>query len=424
MSQRHAAVALACGVVLLATACSDQNEPAAPTGPDAASRAIAQGRSDDPNALGRSVRGFGGFFYDESGAPTMYLTQAAQRGAAEQAISPYLQKHGIAAGRVQVRQGRFAWDDLETWKTRISTEAIGVPGGVFVDADEAANQVTVGVERGKGGQVRAALARMGLPASAVAVRETEPVTFAIGPKPKRKPGGSTLSLQGRVRPMPGGVQINFPGFLCTLGFNVKVGGGLSFITNSHCTENQGGVDDTPYWQPLSSTDPVQIATEVDDPTYTRLSGCPSGYTCRQADASRAQYRSVIPAGDIAFGKIARTQRPGRSLAIVGNFSITATGSAVGGQTVNKVGRTTGWSQGRVTNTCVTTTVSGTTHAELCQNFVSATVGSGDSGSPVFIISGSNNVTLVGILWGGSGSSSFVYSPFTNIQQELGSLATH
>lgn len=423
MFQRHAALALASGVVLLATACTDQNEPAAPTGPDAVSRATAQGSPDDPNALARAVRGFGGFFYDEAGTPTMYLTDPGQRGAAEQAMAPYLQKHGVAATRIQALQGRFGWDELEHWKTRISTEALGVPGAVFVDANEAVNQVTVGVERGRGGQVRAALARLGLPASAVAVEETDPVTFAVGPKPKRKPGGSSLSLQGRVRPTMGGIQINFPGYLCTLGFNVQASGTLSFITNSHCTTNQGGVDGTPYWQPLQSVDPVQIATEVADPNYSsNLSGCPAGRVCRRADASRARYD--VPSSNVALGRIARTDRPGRSLTIVGDFSVTAEGSANVGQTVNKVGRTTGWSQGAVTNTCVTTNVSNSNITELCQNFVSATVGSGDSGSPVFMISGGTNVTLVGILWGGSGSRTFVYSPITNIEQELGSLTTY
>jgi hypothetical protein len=91
-----------------------------------------------------------------------------------------------------------------------------------------------------------------------------------------------------------------------------------------------------------------------------------------------------------------------------------------GQTVNKVGRTTGWTQGRVSNTCVNTGVQGSNIVQLCQTFVAAGVGSGDSGSPVF--SGTSSVTLVGILWGGSGNQ-FVYSPISNIEQELGALTT-
>jgi len=274
MPQRHVFLALATGAILLATACSDGNEPAAPIDqPDAAAvRAAPQGPGLNPNALARGVRGFGGFFYDESGAPVMYLKDPVERGNAERALMPYLQKHGVAAGRIQVRPGRFTWNELESWQAKVSTETLRLPGAVFVDADEAGNQVRVGVERGKGAQVRAALARMGLPSAAAVVEETDPVTFAVASRPR--PGGQ--SLQGLARPIRGGVQINFPGFLCTLGFSAIDGGSRSFITNSHCTNNQGGVDNTPYWQPLQSVDPTKIATEVEDPTYRALSGCPSG----------------------------------------------------------------------------------------------------------------------------------------------------
>jgi len=421
MPQRHVSLALATGAILLAAACSDESQPAAPADrPDAAAvRAAPQGPGLNPNALARGVRGFGGFFYDASGSPVMYLEDPAERGNAERALTPYLQKHGVAAGRIQVRSGRFTWNQLESWQATVSAETLRLPGAVFVDADEANNQVRVGVERGHGGQVRAALARMGLPQEAAVVEETEPVTFALAPKP----GG--LSLQGRVRPIRGGVQINFPGFLCTLGFSAIDGGSRSFITNSHCTNNQGGVDNTPYWQPLQSTDPTRIATEVEDPTYRALTGCPSGRLCRRADASRARYDiNSTDASLVAFGKIAKTDRPSKSaLAITGQFSITAEGEAVVGQTVNKVGRTTGWSQGRVTAVCANTNVSGSNLTELCQDFVTASVGSGDSGSPVFAITSGTNVTLLGILWGGSGSSSFVFSPLSNIEGELGTLTT-
>jgi len=62
--------------------------------------------------------------------------------------------------------------------------------------------------------------------------------------------------------------------------------------------------------------------------------------------------------------------------------------------------------------------------QLCQTWVSAGAGGGDSGSPVFRRQGStNNVTLVGILWGGSGSTLYVFSPISNIEMELGALTT-
>ena len=318
-----------------------------------------------------------------------------------------------------MRKGDYDWSQLEGWFTTASGAALAVRGAVFVDADEASNRVRIGVEPGAGGRVRAALAKLRMPDAAVIVEERAPITYAVGqgPRPKAKPG-SGQSLQGTLRPIIGGAQINFPGFLCTLGFNVNG----SFVTNSHCTTTQGGTEGTRYWQPTQTASPSQVATEAADPAYSsNLSGCPSGRVCRRSDASRAAY--VNGFNQFTIGRIARTNRPGRNLTIVGDFRITAEASAVVGNVVNKVGRTTGWSQGSVTNTCVNTNVSGTNITQICQNFVSATVGSGDSGSPVFQIISGTDVRLMGILWGGSGSQSFVFSPLNQVEQELGALTT-
>jgi hypothetical protein len=364
------------------------------------------------------VPGFGGFFIDVQGSPTVYLRDPSLRGRAEQALAPYLRVQGFGPGRLKVLKGDYDWAQLEGWFTGASAEALAVPGAVFVDADEASNRVRIGVEPGTGGRVRAALAKLRMPDAAMIVEERAPVTYAAaqGPRPKAKPG-SGPSLQGQVRPIIGGVQINFPGFLCSLGFNVT----NSFVTASHCTNTQGGTENTPYWQPTSTVSPTQIATEAADPQYSgTLQGCPSGRVCRLSDASRAAYANGT---SFTIGRIARTNRPGRSLTIVGDFRITGEGSAVVGNVVNKVGRTTGWSQGGVTSTCVNTNVSGSNITQLCQTWVSASVGSGDSGSPVFAIVSGNDVRLVGILWGGSGSRTFIYSPLNQVEQELGALTT-
>ena len=73
--------------------------------------------------------------------------------------------------------------------------------------------------------------------------------------------------------------------------------------------------------------------------------------------------------------------------------------------------------------CVNTGVSGSNIVRLCQDWVNAGVGAGDSGSPVFgDASGNNAVQLKGILWGGnSAGTTFVYSPFYLVKQELGNL---
>jgi hypothetical protein len=370
-----------------------------------------------PNDLARGVKGFGGFFLDAQGVPTIYLKDAAEKENAGRALGRYFQAAGITPSQLRVLRGQFDWSDLERWFLLASSDVLALPGTVFADADEASNRVTIGIERGSGAQgaVRSAAARLGIPAEAVLIREMEPVRFAA-------------TLRDAFRPTIGGIQINFPGFLCTLGFNANEGTGpASFITNSHCTNTQGGVESTPYWQPLQSTHPTQIATEVEDPSYSRNlePRCPKGKRCRYSDASRAQYAGGVQS---SLGVIAKTTGANNgSLTTSGSFSITAERldtNFVVGTVVNKVGRTTGWTQGRVSNTCVTTGVSGTNVAQICQTFVEAGVGGGDSGSPVFIITGGDNVALAGILWGGSGSTLFVFSPLRNIEREIGNLTVN
>ncbi len=401
-------VSLVAGTVFLASACSDTTQPTSPS--DERTGADPFQQPDDPAALVRGIPGFGGFFFDRAGVPTVYLRDASARGQVERALGPWLSAQGIRTASLQVRRADYDWASLERWQGRATSAALAMRGAVWVDADEARNRVTIGVERGMpAAQLRSAVARLGVPAGAVIVEEVEPVTLAA-------------TLRDRIRPVRGAVQINFPGFLCTLGFNATRSGQRSFITNSHCTNVQGGTEATPYWQPSQGPVSAQVATEVADPAYTTAGACPSGRRCRRSDSSRARYASGTTS---TLGAIARTNAANNgSITITGNFNITAEGGASVGQTVHKVGRTTGWTRGSVTGTCINVNVSGSNITQLCQTLVSAGVGGGDSGSPVFRRQGStNNVTLVGILWGGSGTSLYVFSPISNIEMELGALTT-
>ncbi|HJR51280.1 MAG TPA: hypothetical protein VJ794_09265 [Gemmatimonadales bacterium] len=400
-------VSLVAGTVLF-SACSDTTQPT-PASDDKVGFGPVQ-QPDDPVALVRSVPGFGGFFFDREGVPTVYLRDVGARAQVERTLGPWLTAQGIRPASLRVRRADYDWASLERWQGRATSQALAMRGAVWVDADEARNRVTIGVERGTpAAEVRSAVARLGVPPGAVIVEEVEPVRLAA-------------TLRDRIRPVRGAVQINFPGFLCTLGFNATRSGQRSFITNSHCTNVQGGTEATPYWQPTQGVSPAQIATEVADPGYTTGGSCPSGRRCRRSDSSRARYASGTTS---TLGRIARTGGVNTgSVTITGNFNITAEGSASVGQSVHKIGRTTGWTRGPVTGTCVDVNVSGTTITQLCQTLVSAGVGAGDSGSPVFRRQGgTSNVTLVGILWGGSGSNLYVYSPISNIETELGALTT-
>lgn len=409
---------VAAGAALLVAACQDDPMVTAPEHGVPVSPQQLTGLPS-AEAMERAVPGFGGYYLASDGAPVVYLKQGSSRAPVERALGEYLSAKSLSASAVRVREARYGWRELEGY-LKTSAEALTVPGAQFVDNDETMNRVVIGVtDMGSATEARAAAMKAGVPAEAIEVRQVEPVY-------------NMASLQNVVdRPVRAGVQINFPGFLCSVGFNANSGSQRSFITASHCTTRQGGVENTPYWQPLQSVNGTQIATEVADPAYVRRSaGCPNGKRCRVSDASRAAY---INGANQALGVIAATSaRNNGSLEITGSFTITAddcTGTLGGclpvGARVDKVGRTTGWTSGLITNTCVTTSVSGSSLALVCQTFVSAGVGSGDSGSDVFQVTSGSNVKLAGILWGGNGAGTqFVFSPLANVVRDLGPLTTH
>lgn len=304
-------------------------------------------------------------------------------------------------------------EQVQGWFELMAVEGLALPGTVMADYDEQANRVVIGVEHAAArANVRSLAARLGVPAAAIEVREMAPIGYAA-------------TLRDRIDPRVGGIQIHFGNFLCTLGFNAADGSENSFITNSHCTNRQGGVESTTYFQPLSTVDGVSIATEVEDPVYQRnIAGCPRGKQCRRSDASRARYNTGI---NFDLGRIAQTSAPNNgSLTITGFLDFTGEDLRTQftiGETINKIGRTTGWTQGAVSATCATVNVSGTKFSQICQTLVERNgtiVGGGDSGSPVFTTNG----RLAGILWGGSSDGTlFVFSPLANVEQELGALGT-
>jgi hypothetical protein len=296
---------------------------------------------------------------------------------------------------------------------RSSPEVMALPGTVFGARDESTGTLIFGVERPEVARdIAPIMARHGVPSSGFEVRVTEPIHFMT-------------TLRDVHRPVLGGVQIHWSQYVCTLGFSVDHAGGRSFVTNSHCTDNQGATGNTQYNQPTRTVAPDPIGFEAHDPAYFRGGACSRGKVCRYSDSARALYEEGIQ----SQARIAKTTGENNgSLAVAGHFTIASQDNNTThfSGTVHKVGRTTGWSSGGVTNTCATVNVSGSNIQLLCQTIVQRSgtqiVAGGDSGSPVFTRGSGDNVTLVGILWGGNTSGDlFVFSPFKGIQDELGTM---
>lgn len=216
------------------------------------------------------------------------------------------------------------------------------------------------------------------------------------------------------------------------------------VTNSHCTwgshqtggwvgtelyQNQvSGVFKSYYWYGI----------EVQDPAFSsNIYGCPSGYQCRYSDAALVSIDQVSTSVGWDFGGIARTTYRAVLPDIYGSltrdsynptFQIRYVSSDIFvGDFAEKVGRTTGWTGGDVTSTCYTVQIY--PHAFPCQVRVSAGVGRGDSGSPVFWQSSSGSYLLFGILHAGEIEFSdgtgriFYFSKWKDVDHELGTINT-
>ncbi|HEX6575213.1 MAG TPA: hypothetical protein VF042_09580, partial [Gemmatimonadaceae bacterium] len=144
-----------------------------------------------------------------------------------------------SAERSQVAQDRLA-----TLFSDVSSEVMALPATVYADYDETRGKLVFGIENENAAPgIQRALAARGISADDYVIKRTEPIHMMS-------------TLRDVYRPTIAGTQIHFGNYLCTMGFNVDHAGGRSFITNSHCTNTQGGVEGTKYYQPLSTTDPT------------------------------------------------------------------------------------------------------------------------------------------------------------------------
>ncbi len=293
-----------------------------------------------------------------------------------------------------------------------------INGVVYLDETDGGTLEVGVVDKGLTKLVEKKLNELGIPLDKVRIVKTKPIV-------------EMATLRDEVRPIEGGIQIAFTTgriikttYLCTLGFNAKLEGIEGFVTNSHCTAEEFEEDGTVHHQPLPDN---PIGQEVKDPEPFR---CGVFVRCRYSDAAFSQKLETVAS---SLGSIAMTSGVNDgSLDIVGSYKIVGKheGNAEEGIILTKVGRTTGTTQGVVTKTCVDVRPLGSRVVRLCQDIVEADVqivGGGDSGSPVFRVvddseTPEKEVILYGILWGGSeDGKSFVYSPISNVEADLGTL---
>jgi hypothetical protein len=271
----------------------------------------------------------------------------------------------------------------------------------------------------------------GLPDSKVRIERSPQLKFA-------------WNLRDGIRPIKGGLQINNgAGSLCTMFGTVFHQGrqAKGLLTNSHCTTAQFGVDGTQFYQAGGVIGDF-VAREVLDPsplTSTTNARCPAGADCRLSEVVFAQFDTSTVG---IVGSIARTDHPCfggvctlEMLANDPNQSILVSGAGDSdvkvGTRVSKTGWKTGWTVGTIQHVCADVPAGGLPAGAkpivlLCQTIVQGVADHGDSGSPVFTSApGFIDAQYVGILWGSTDGTNnddtFVYSPLSGIEAEIGAM---
>lgn len=286
-----------------------------------------------------------------------------------------------------------------------------------LDIDDAANRLVIEVNRDPGTygfdvmseRVKTLMDALDVPPAAVSVNPASPVRLES-------------SVRDLHRPILGGLQIeNEDLWACTLGFIAERAGVFGFVTNSHCTVTQGGVEDTRFGQPVAET---VVGQETVDPRYWTGPGCPSTRRCRYSDAAFAE---IVNLTNFDMGNIAQPERvfldptawDGTSTYVIQSDSDSAVG-----ELVNKVGHSTGDTDGVVEDMCVDYNASNPDGSDtgitmLCQADAEYGSSGGDSGGPVFHVTSGDKVLLRGIHWGSGG----VFSNISRVEDELGTLET-
>lgn len=360
--------------------------------------------------------GFAGYYVDDAGATVIMLVDVNRRAAAERYVALEMARNQHPFGRTEIRQARYDFAQLNAWHDEVGP-LFDNHDVYWLDIDEVRNQLQFGVaNEATRLVVKSEAIALGVPEAALSVD--------VSPKLEYR-----LTLRERVRPVRAGFQITEPtnGWTCTLTVNGLVNGVSSFITASHCSAEKYVLDGGNQHQANLSDEVVGTETHDRSPSFCCGTDCRRG--CRHADASIYGYVSGI---ESEFGYITRTTSPpgyGASGSITVDdanprWSIAQKNNGgVVGIWINKVGRTSGWTRGRVTRSCVRLS------SLWCQYVAWLWSLPGDSGSPIFQDSGDSipsgvEVNLRGILWGGPTGvwDTTWYSGMTNgIEKDFGTV---
>ncbi len=338
------------------------------------------------------------FINEEKGLIFVYVKDEEGKEKIKQALGEYRGKVNVVFLR-----GKYSFEELAKWKhsiEKLNSKTIKQLGITMIDADEAHNSLTIGLEEVTPERLRllgSGLEKLGIPKESVRIERRE----YMRPNTNTNP----------IRPLVGGIQIinKELGGIGTLGYVGYYNDGKYAVTAGHF--GIYGTNGQHVYQPDTSSEEYYIGQIVYNPFFRDSGSVPYRYSdsllihVTNADISLGIYTN----GNVIGKKYSAEQYVG--------------------EIVYKVGRTTGKTSGSIINKCVTSVMHYTEEEQLkygypptayfyCQMEATFYAEGGDSGAPVYHNYRNGAAVIYGIYWGGTDTVS-AYSPIDGIEEDLG-----
>ena len=367
--------------------------------------------------IGNTVSEFGGFFVSRNGDTdvlNIYLasdeTNTDKQEDAQDAVED---KFGVVTGaRLNIIKGDYTIAQLSNWYSSMQTDVWGHSDVVATDPEEQSNRLEIGIlDLSKKSEILAILTKLEIPHAAVKITQRA-----------RMVKEHTIRERANNNEMMGAYQVKVVNVgLCSIGFVTEKAGVAGFVTAGHCTENSwdGGTNNVAFYQPTNTNTSHKVGNEAVDPTFSAITGCPAGKTCRKSDSAFIRFDSGV---SYHRGYIAKPNA-NNSIDVASGDQLKVKyegGTVYPGKALRRFGRSSGYVFGNITDTCENTYEAGN-RMLLCQYLISMTSHGGDSGAPYYEQAGSEtDVRLYGIHVGKIPSTGKgVISQLVNIYQDLG-----
>lgn len=369
----------------------------------------------------QEVPGFGGMWVDEDGQAAVWMKNPGRDAKLMSMLNQELSaitrhrvktkgnrplKSGIDG--IIIKKAAYDYRDLVAARMKIRSLLGQVPI-TMIDIQEDRNKILVGVDNNDEiEKISALFKKMDLPAGMIQIE-----VYAQDVEVR--------TLQERANPtypLVGGLQISGAG-TCSLGVNAYVNGVYGFLTASHCASTIGTtVTTSGFYQPSFNTSHLIGYEQADPPAFA----CAYSAKCRYSDTTFVAYNPSVSSLFGALAKpVALSSRSNTNLNIYDSSFLDISDSffsAALNDTIYKIGRTTGYQSGRVTNTCYDST-SGASVVFLCQTKASVYNVEGDSGGPVFSMNADGTVNYLGNTSKRDANYDLIYSPIGNFRADMG-----